>query len=421
VERGLVVVTPIEPRAVGNGLAMRIGHVVEAVSAHVEVRVAVVPVAGEPPGPALSGPHWTVRVEPTAEGVDRSALVRLLSEPSWRGRFGAAGALPRAARVASPVLGEVVAAALGHPAGWPVHVARSALAPLGVAVAEQLDAPWLTLDLDDDEEPLLRALEDHAEADAHHRLLGAFGPLFSSVFLAAPAEARAVAGRHGLAASVLPNAVRVPPRPSRDPKAGRLLFVGNLTFRPNIDAAVTLVEQVLPAVRARTDLPVSVALVGPHDGHPAVLALAGHPGVVLLGYVPELALLYEEAIAVVVPLEVGGGTRIKLLEAFAHLVPVVATPAAAAGLAVESGVHLLVGDTSDELADHVLALLEDPRAGQRIALAARAYVERCHAVPIVANTVHDLLRAAARRGRPHDRHLGARAPSATRRDAPTEG
>jgi glycosyltransferase involved in cell wall biosynthesis len=415
----LVVVAPIEPRAVGNGLAMRIGHIVEAVSAHMEVWVAVVPVAGEPPGPVLGGTHRTVQVRPMA--MDRSALVRLLADPAWRARLGAAGALPRAARAASPALAEELVTALGCPVGWPVHVARSALAPLGVAVAERLDAPWLTLDLDDDEEPLLRALGHHMEADAHHRLLDAFGPLYSSVFLASPAESRAVRARHGLAASVLPNAVRVPPQPSRDPRTGRLLFVGNLTFRPNIDAAVILVEQVLPAVQARTDSPLSVALVGPHGDDPALLALARHPRVELLGYVAELALVYEQAMVVVAPLQVGGGTRIKLLEAFAHLVPVVATPAAAAGLAVESGVHLLVGDTCDELAEHVLALLEDPRARQRIAVAARAYVARCHAVPIVAHTVRELLRAAARRGRPHDPQLGARAPRATRNDAPTEG
>ena len=91
-----------------------------------------------------------------------------------------------------------------------MHVTRSYLAPLGVAIAEQLGSRWASLDLDDDDEQVVRALGDDEDADAYRRLVGVFGPLFQAVSLAAPHEAAAVSRRHGLAASVIPNAVSLP-------------------------------------------------------------------------------------------------------------------------------------------------------------------------------------------------------------------
>ncbi|GAA1193249.1 glycosyltransferase [Pseudonocardia alaniniphila] len=376
---------------------MRVARVVESAAEDREVVVVVVPVAGEPLGNAtIPGVQRVVRIEPGAGANPRPALIRMLAQPEWRDRLQVSGILPRAARAAPPMLADDIFSALGRPTGWAVHVARAGLAPLGVALAELLDAPFATLDLDDDDESLLRRLGEHAEAHAHRRLLSAFAGCFSGIWLAAPQEAAAVAARHGVPTAVLPNAIRIPASPQHVPSSPPdLLFVGNLSYQPNVDAATALVEQVQPRVRERTGLPITVSVVGHHGGDPRILSLSRHPGVMVRGFVNDLTELYARASVVVAPLTDAAGTRIKLLEAFAHTVPVVATPAAAAGLAVQDGTHLSVGRTFAELASHVATLLADPQAGARMAGEARRYVEENHSPPVVAAQVHSLLRMAA--------------------------
>ena len=135
-----------------------------------------------------------------------------------------------------------------------MHVARSYLAPLGIALAERIGSDWVTLDLDDDDEQLERSAGNEDAAASYGRLVAVFGPLFRRVSLAAPAEAAAVAARHGLAAVVVPNAVaddRAPEAAARAPgpvPGLSILFVGNLTYWPNADAARRLAREVLPAV-----------------------------------------------------------------------------------------------------------------------------------------------------------------------------
>ena len=376
---------------------MRVAHTVESAAGDREVVVVVVPVAGEPPRTAVGpGSQRVVRIPPGAGANPRPALIRMLAQPVWRDRLRVSGMLPRAARAAPPMLADDLFAALGRPSGWSVHVARAGLAPLGVALAELLGAPFATLDLDDDDETLLRRLGEHAEADAHRRLLSAFAGCFSGIWLAAPQEAAALAARHGVSTAVLPNAVRIPASPRRMPSSPPdLLFVGNLSYRPNLDAATALVERVQPGVRERTGLPITVSVVGDHGGDPRALSLGRRPGVMVRGFVSDLTELYARASIVVVPLTDAAGTRIKLLEAFAHEVPVVATPAAAAGLAVQDGTHLFVGRTVAELAAHIATLLAHPQAGPRLADEARRYVESNHSPPVVAARVRSLLSAAA--------------------------
>src|SRR5690606_1651833 len=80
---------------------------------------------------------------------------------------------------------------------------------------------------------------------------------------------------------------------------------------------------------------------------------------------------YRRAHAVIAPIRAGGGTRIKVLEAFAHGRPLIATPLAVEGLAVEPGTHALVGETPDDLAEHAVRLMADAAMGE--GLAARAW------------------------------------------------
>ncbi len=391
-----VVLAPIEPAPAGNGLAMRTAQFVDAAREAFEVVVAVVPVAGRPPGSdPRPGLDRVTLVQVAPPGETRSGLTELVSDGRWRERFRRSLPFPALAGAAPPSMAPIVCQALeraGVGPGMPLHVVRSYLGPLGIAVAERLGSSSCTLDLDDDDEALARDVGDLAQADAYRRLVATFAPEYSRVCAASPLEAVEIGDRHGLEVTVVPNAVTLPPVVVRSPvDPPDLLFVGNLSYAPNVDAAVVLVTEVLPAVRRATGLAVTATIVGSFDPAGPLARLAGADGVGLLGYLADVAPLYARASAVVVPLRWGSGTSIKLLEAFAHRVPVVATPVAARGLAVVDRTHLLVAEQPSELAERVVELIAHPEYGMDLAREARTLVERGHSGSAVAPIIGALL------------------------------
>jgi polysaccharide biosynthesis protein PslH len=156
-----------------------------------------------------------------------------------------------------------------------------------------------------------------------------------------------------------------------DAGARRALFVGNFAYEPNRNGLRFLLDEVLPRVWA--ELPdARLRLVGP--------GLEQRPSdderVEALGFVEDLADAYAGVSAAVVPLLQGGGTPLKFVEALAYGLPVVATPRAAAGLAVREGEHCLLADGADAFAAALAGLLRDgaPGLGARgRALAAERY------------------------------------------------
>ena len=122
-----------------------------------------------------------------------------------------------------------------------------------------------------------------------------------------------------------------------------VLFQGLLRYPPNIDAARWLAPEVGPALRALVP-DAEIRLVGEHP--PELAALDDRPRFTVAGRVPDIATELARADVVVVPVRYGSGTRLKILEAFAHRMPVVSTTLGAEGLGAEDGVHLLLGDTA---------------------------------------------------------------------------
>ena len=125
----------------------------------------------------------------------------------------------------------------------------------------------------------------------------------------------------------------------------RIVFVGAMKYPPNIEAAVTFSHNVWPQLRER--LPgYCLTLVGANPV-PAVIALRDIPGVEVTGTVPDVRPYYREALAAIVPLRTGGGTRLKILEAMAAGVPVVSSALGAEGLSLEPGTNILLADLDD--------------------------------------------------------------------------
>jgi glycosyltransferase involved in cell wall biosynthesis len=168
-------------------------------------------------------------------------------------------------------------------------------------------------------------------------------------------------------AAVRPGAVR------GDMGPATLVFTGTLDYRPNIDALRWFVGEVLPRIRRRRP-DARLLLVGRAAG-PAVRALHDGEAVELVGEVPDVRPYIDGAAAYVVPMRIGGGSRLKLLEALAMAAPVVSTPMGAEGVpGLRDGAHLLVAGSPSAFADATLRLLADPALGERLGRAGRALV-----------------------------------------------
>jgi polysaccharide biosynthesis protein PslH len=140
----------------------------------------------------------------------------------------------------------------------------------------------------------------------------------------------------------------------------RIVFVGAMDYFPNGEAAVFFARRIWPGVRNRLS-GAELFIVGASPG-PGVLALRELPGVTVTGMVPDVRPYYREALAAVVPLRTGGGTRLKILEAMAAGVPVISTPLGAEGLEVTDGENVLLVDSDDAegWADRLMSLAESP-------------------------------------------------------------
>jgi sugar transferase (PEP-CTERM/EpsH1 system associated) len=141
--------------------------------------------------------------------------------------------------------------------------------------------------------------------------------------------------------------------------AGRnLVFVGSMDYYPNALAAASFTESIWPRVRERMP-DARLLIVGANPGA-SVRALASVPGIEVTGTVPDVRPYYRDALAAIVPVRTGGGTRLKILEAMAAGVPVISTPLGAEGLDVTPGKDILLAgpDDAEQWLGHLLRLLE---------------------------------------------------------------
>jgi glycosyltransferase involved in cell wall biosynthesis len=183
---------------------------------------------------------------------------------------------------------------------------------------------------------------------------------------------------------VVPNAVDVSAiQPVRQSSKPVVLFVGSFDYAPNRIGLEWLTRRVMPAVwRERPDAHLDV--VGRWHTH-------WHPPdgrVRVRGFVPDLAEAYATARCAVAPLVAGGGTPLKVIEALAYGLPLVATPLAVQGLsALEPGRHVHVAGRPEEFASALLRLLDPSHDAGPLTAAARAQVERSYSLDAVAGAV----------------------------------
>ena len=151
-----------------------------------------------------------------------------------------------------------------------------------------------------------------------------------------------------------------------------LLFVGSFIHPPNVDAALRLAQAVFPMVQERYPQ-LKLFVVG--DQPPSKLMKMASPQIIVTGRVPDVRPYLERATLFVAPLQLGGGIRIKVLEALAAGKAVVASRLAAEGLDVLDGRDIALADTDEEFADRIVQLLGD--ADRRASLGRRARAWAC--------------------------------------------
>lgn len=206
---------------------------------------------------------------------------------------------------------------------------------------------------------------------------------------------------------VVPNGVDVrhfaPNEHKRD--ANTLLFFGTLNYAPNVDGLLWFCAEIWPRIRAEMQR-AKLEVVG-IDPSPQVLALDDLPDVRITGFVPDIREKLWSATICVVPLRVGGGTRLKILEALAAGCPVISTTVGAEGLSVIDGEHLLVRDAPVHFAAGIVELLESRDLRQRLALAGRLMVQQRYDWQSIGKLMHQACARAV--------HLGASTGSGAQR------
>jgi len=171
---------------------------------------------------------------------------------------------------------------------------------------------------------------------------------------------------------VIPNAADVEhyqPRATDPQPDGRtVVFFGHLSYFPNVDGVTHFVQEIWPRIAA-VHPNARLKIIG-GQAPPSLQELA-RPGIELTGFVPDLRPHLAEATAVVVPLRLGGGTRLKIVEAMAMRKAIVSTSLGAEGIEAVRGCDLMVEDQPAAFAEAVNRLLTDPSLAARIGQAAR--------------------------------------------------
>jgi glycosyltransferase involved in cell wall biosynthesis len=145
------------------------------------------------------------------------------------------------------------------------------------------------------------------------------------------------------------------------PEQNSLIFTGPFRYYANHDAMIWFISEVYPLIQAKVP-DVHLTITGDH----ANLPLPPASNMTLTGFVDDVRPLIASSWVSLAPLRVGGGSRLKILEAMALGVPVVSTSKGAEGLEVSDSRDILVGDTAEAFAGHVIRLLKDKQARQEI-------------------------------------------------------
>jgi sugar transferase (PEP-CTERM/EpsH1 system associated) len=171
-----------------------------------------------------------------------------------------------------------------------------------------------------------------------------------------------------------------------------LVFTGSMDWLPNEDAILYFVDAILPLIQQQCP-DVSLEVVGRSPSRKLQALAEREKSVRLTGWVEDIRPFVAQGAICIVPLRIGGGTRLKIFEAMAMSKAVVSTSVGAEGLPLQAGENILLADTPSDFADSVVSLLRDPKERKRMGTSARVLVQEKYSWPKVAEnfarTLHD--------------------------------
>ncbi|BAN03848.1 PqqD family peptide modification chaperone [Ilumatobacter coccineus] len=255
---------------------------------------------------------------------------------------------------------------------------RSYLGPFAVGLRGGSPA-CLVVDLDDDDVAFHDSRGEHDLARQHRVMIDWFAP-HTDLLVSASGF-----GSTAIVPNVAPSSpVAEPAAPPTHPPI--VTMFGNLDYAPNRDAARWLSTEVWPLVsRLVPDAELVVCGTGSDDLDHGI------------GFVDDLGALLERSRCTVAPILSGSGTRIKILESWAHGVPVVTTSLGVEGLDARDGVHVLVADDAASFAVRIVDLLDDPAMRASLSRSGLELVADRYAKPHVATAARELLDQTVRR------------------------
>ena len=165
--------------------------------------------------------------------------------------------------------------------------------------------------------------------------------------------------------------------------ANSLVFTGSMDWLPNEDAILYFADAILPLIREHSP-EVFLDVVGRNPSRKLQALAESEKGIRLTGWVDDIRPFLGRDSVCIVPLRIGGGTRLKIFEAMAMGKAVVSTSVGAEGLAVRSAENIVLADTPNDFAQAVISLLRDPGRRQQLGAAARSLVQDNYSWTIVA-------------------------------------
>jgi polysaccharide biosynthesis protein PslH len=185
-------------------------------------------------------------------------------------------------------------------------------------------------------------------------------------------------------------------RPTSTPeKLHSLVFTGSMDWLPNEDAIIFFTKEILPLIRKEVPH-VSLTVVGRKPSQRLHKLAASQPNIKLTGWVEDIRPFLASSAVCIVPLRIGGGTRLKIFEAMSMGKAIVSTTVGAEGLPVRPGEHLLIADEPTAFARSTVGLLRDPTQRNRLGDAAHKLVEEKYAWAQVAKGFAQVLTRVVR-------------------------
>lgn len=180
-----------------------------------------------------------------------------------------------------------------------------------------------------------------------------------------------------------------------DGASKKILFLGALDWRPNLDAVALLLDTIFPLVRAKVPN-AELLIVGRQPPDHLRKKIAATRAVTLYADVPDVIPYLAQCAVMTVPLRIAGGSRLKILESLAAGLPVVSTTIGAEGLELEDGRHLLLADAPADHAQALAGAIEEPARAMASAAAGRARVAARYGWPMLADRLEAVWQAVAR-------------------------